>query len=198
MKYQLVNINDGFHKGWLKVKFFDQSIKIIPQGLIVFSTQHSDLYLISEGIYKGQKAFIHKKYLAKYSEKFENLELKIDIIKKKIYLRTLEYDVILNQLSMFNNKIMLLIPDYPHERIPSYYTNEKLGGSKFAETWFNLSNSNNQFIKTDKYFHFGNYSNGCITFPYTKQPQASKWNHIYQTLIKNRVMPGVCATIKFI
>jgi hypothetical protein len=171
---------------------------MIPQGIIVFSTDDSDLYLISEGIYKGQKVFIQKKYLEEYSENFENLELKIDILKKKIYLGKLESDVILSQPRRYKNEILVLIPDYPHEKLPSHYTNEKVGGSKFAETWFNLTDNISSIVKTDEYFHFGKYSNGCITFPYTKQPQASQWNHIYKTLIKNRVEPGVCATIKLI
>ncbi len=195
MRYQLANIGDGFHKGWLKIKFLDRSERLVPQGLIVTSTDEADIYLLFEGVYKGQKAFIQKKYLTGFLEKFKKLELKIDTSKNKIYLNDLNFDIILNRLNDFSDEMLVLVPDYPHQKIPLDYTLEKVGGSRFAETWFKLIDNDGLFRSTEKYFHFGKYSNGCVTFPYTRQLQASPWNQIYEILIKNRTMNGVCATM---
>lgn len=201
MKYQLTNTNDGFHKGWLTINLLDQSKILVPQGLVVSSIDDSgdtNIYLLSEGMYKGQKSYIQKKYLKEFTEKFEELEIIIHKNESKMYLKDFEFDVVLSDGSEIKNNLLVLVPDFPHKKIPYLYTNEKKSGSKFAETWFNLMIDDGMLRRTNNYFHFGKFSNGCITFVHKDQAQASQWNIVYDLLVKNRIKMGVCASIKVI
>lgn len=78
----------------------------------------------------------------------------------------------------------LQIPSRPIKKVLNAdYFDERIGGSRFAQTWFRLIPTKS--ILEDAFLHYGSFSKGCITVLNNKK--LSVWNRIYLTLIQSRL-----------
>ena len=83
---------------------------------------------------------------------------------------------------------IILIPAFKQStKVSPDYINEKLGGSRFSETWFQFVPSHDQnMYSSESYIHFGKFSKGCITYLFRSNTK-SDWETLYMKLITSRL-----------
>jgi len=207
MKHFLDKVRDSSQSGWLKVARIDGGEISIPYGILaqkLSSDSRGETYRILEGIYED--AIINTPLIKEGSSYFSALKnkpiAKINLLlhksKKRLEIDKQIYLVIFDN-SIEEGNYSLLIPDYPHPSMSiKQYSNESEGGSRFASTWFKFVKKENSMFQSISYLHFGTYSEGCLTFPYTKKKSASDWSNLALRLSRSRIKSGVSSTMKVI
>lgn len=199
-KYYLDKVRDGSQKGWLKVSLIDNREIIIPYGIIVEqlgSDERVATYKVLEGIYHNALILVPKSNYSLFSPYLElpTFTVEINLLAKQLRVNNKNYPVIVDNLfrpGAYN----IHLPDYPHkETFIRKYQNEASGGSRFASTWFKLVSQEETLFNSSTYFHFGTYSQGCITFPYRQKLGRSYWNDIVMSLSRTRIKNSVCCQL---
>lgn len=204
-KHYLDKVRDGYNKGWLKIKLFNNSEAFLPYGLLVEKidfTNQSEVVKIFEGVYEG--AIVTVPFL-KDNESFFSLLTKhktgsiiLDTKDKHLVLNEKVFPVIFDDSIKIGN-YFLYSPDFPHKHVAtSKYQNEAKGGSRFASTWFKLVKDEDSLFQSNSYLHFGTYSEGCITFPFWEKNRASNWNELVLALSLSRLKNGVCSKLQIV
>lgn len=86
----------------------------------------------------------------------------------------------------------LQMPIRPIKKIlNSDYFDERIGGSRFVQTWFRLILT--EGILEDTFLHYGSFSKGCITVLNNKE--LSVWNKIYLALTQSRLNDMYVSTL---
>ncbi len=186
-KFYVVNALDAFNKGWLSVNLNRGDSVVIPCGTSL--ELNGDTYTITNGFYKGES--LRSNYQSFHFLNSLKSELpKVKVINK-IYLnqrnRTITtnlgitYSLVDSFLPIFQKGTYTIeCPKYPHiKKTKRAYLNEKLEGSRFAETWFEITHP---FLKEGYYLHLGRVSEGCLTVSIKN----NTWNKIYTGLIFNQ------------
>lgn len=190
MKYTIKNVLDKTCRGWVNARIngavqnlcYNTAVELIERR------EGFEEVLVLEGPFKGMTARIpYKKKSRSYVLSY------LEIGGKKLNSFTLRYNIEDRELSllglkvktMHNKKIpagkyFLLIPRYPHNKSKKYI-DETNGGSRFAETWFQIESLNGAL--TDHFIHFGSISEGCITITDT----GLVWTKVYLTLMNHRI-----------
>lgn len=187
------------HKGWLMAKIEGKDT-LLHYGLrlkILDANKSYQKILILEGRYEGLVAeipyFIKDKtgyvsYIDELKDKYKPLTLKYDFKRSVIIIDRLgEFSAILFGGFKPGETTYLELPDFPHtDKLPKEYTDESIGGSRFAETWFRIISSNK--ILVDSYLHFGRVSKGCLTIEYERRlNNMNIWSDIYFHLMSHRI-----------
>lgn len=206
-KHILDKVRDSSQSGWLKVARTDGGEISIPYGIRaqkLASDSRGETFQILEGIYEG--AVINVPLIKEGVSYFSALKnrpiAKINLLlhksKKRLEIDKQIYLVIFDN-SIEEGEYSLLMPDYPHPSVSiKQYSNESEGGSRFACTWFKFVKKESSMFQSTSYLHFGTYSEGCITFPYTKTKSFSGWSNLALRLSRSRVKSGVSSTMKVV
>lgn len=193
---QVDNVLDKSSKGWLKV-----NVRGYGKAYLCYKTKikiknnknEKKQFEVLDGIFRGQEiSFYNKKDLSclqpikKTTSKPSSLY--IDLAKSTLTINGLgSFKIVIEKKDIFPGKYEVLIPSNPHFKKTSInYIQEESGGSRFAETWFELLPT---FKKREgQFLHFGIYSEGCITLPFEKKQNAgANWTAIYLKIIGSRI-----------
>jgi len=187
--YKLDNLLDQFNKGWIKVTTNDGRLINLPYSTQV--TRSKNLFKVVDGFHKNIKFGLSDKqiglYIRKQTTSMSKINLTLHLSSKILEVPKVgRFKILFEKEKIQLGTYKLLIPFYPHDKNPKIHSDEKSGGSRFASTWFQLSNP--KFVLKDTFLHLGTYSEGCLTFPYTKNGNSGKnWYKLYFTLINSRV-----------
>lgn len=197
MQYCISNVLDKYLKGWLAVQLIDGTdIKLCYNTIIQpeFSGYSSPTFRICEGVFDSCDAKFKNKddyYKIKSTKINKGAELTLSLRENKLEIRGLGvFTVILGSIPLSLGNYDVMLPAYIHYKTPKLYLNEEVGGSRFSETWFELRSHIN--TKRGYFLHFGRYSEGCITVPFTKDSNSGfVWNKIYYFLLNARLKYSV-------
>ena len=188
------DVLDSQHAGWLEGKTSDEIIIPLCYGTAVTlldEGKKSQTIRVDEGDHEGAILTIPYKYQG--SNAIVSF-LSKNLIKHKtsLILDTKRKLLNIKNVGSFSTQIspkikhgdyFLQIPARPiRKTFNKDYFDEKIGGSRFVETWFRLVPKSG--ILEDVFLHYGSYSDGCITVLNNKK--FSVWNKIYLELLKSR------------
>jgi hypothetical protein len=187
--YKLDNLLDLHNKGWIRVNTKDGRLIDLPYSTQITKLKNS--FNIIDGFYKNTEIELSSKQVGLYVRKQTTQASKIGIALHSS-IKTLEipkigkFQILFEKDKIPLGRYKILIPFYPHDKNPKIHSNEEHGGSRFASTWFQLTNS--KFVLKDTFLHLGTYSEGCLTIPYVKGKNSGKnWNKLYFALINSRI-----------
>lgn len=190
MKYAINNLLDKTHRGWVDVDIDGVKRNICYNTTVILLEQKDEFELVEilDGPFIGKIAKVpYKKKSGSYRISYleEDKKYRSDLI--------IEYDLKKKELSCLDFKLMaihsnvipsgkyrLLIPRYPHDK-SRRYTGELDGGTRFAETWFQIESSSH--ISDNLFVHFGSITEGCIT----AVDSGGLWTKMYLHLMNNRM-----------
>lgn len=190
MKYAISNLLDKTHRGWVKVDIDGVKRNICYNTTAILLEQKDEFELVE--ILDG--SFIGKIAKVPYKKKSGNYRISyLEEDKKFRSDLTIGYNLKQKELSFLGFKIKtihnnmipdgiyhLLIPGYPHDKSRKYI-NEPNGGTRFAETWFQIELPHNS--QSEFFVHFGAVTEGCITVTDSGQ----LWTKLYLHLMHNRL-----------
>lgn len=190
MEYTISNLLDKTHKGWVNVDIdgIRQNICYNTTAILLEQKDEFELVEISDGPFIGKIAKVpYKKksggyrisYLEEDKKSRSSLIIRYDLKKKELFFLDFKLMAI-HSNALPIGTYCLLIPRYLHDKSRKY-TSESDGGSRFAETWFQIESSNN--IVNDFFVHFGSVTDGCITVV----DSGKLWTKIYLHLMNNRM-----------
>lgn len=129
--------------------------------------------------YNGKSRDYRISYLEEDKKSRSNLIVRYDLEEKE--LSFLDFKIRTVHSGMLPcGRYRLLIPRYPHDKSRKY-VNESDGGTRFAETWFQIELSNS--ISGRLFIHFGSITEGCVTVV----DSGKLWTKMYLHLMNNRV-----------
>lgn len=196
----LVNVIDSFHRGWVNIDLVGKPQVWLPYGTTFGFIENNSL-MVLDGYYRGY--LLDRKYLdntASFGDEYlltnESIRISYKIGSEVLVFPNNRY-IILAQSEKIDLKEGLYnigLPRFPHTKIcKKDYLNEAIGGSRFAETWFEiiplLGRGGSGF-----FIHSGEISEGCFTVS-IKNNKPRIWNDIYFSLILNRLHHGVVADL---
>lgn len=188
-KYALKNNLNKEHRGWV-----DVVVDGLPQKLCYNTTvkllernKKREVVEILDGWLAGRIAYLA--YMQKRGNEFisyldedlkssNKLVIKYDKFKSVLIFPSFRLNTLYCDFpaGIYN----ILIPRYPHSKSGRYITEED-GGSRFAETWFQVESKERNVGA--RFIHFGRISEGCITVI----GPGGHWNKMYLFLMNNRV-----------
>ena len=202
IKYVGKGVLNGSMCGWLPVKTLTNGQIYIPYALKVNVLKNSSNFQtieICEGVYKGHIGNCEYEFLGNRNISFfqpeciqsKQIDLKLETAKNELFIETIGKT---NNISISENirkgRFKMVIPHVKDiKKLPIEYFDEKHGGSRFSQTWFQFVPENAPSISaTSTFIHFGKYSEGCITFIFEKDKKnGMAWNRLYQKLITARL-----------
>ncbi|MFA6197600.1 MAG: hypothetical protein WC734_00390 [Patescibacteria group bacterium] len=198
------DVLDKYYKGWIDVKLIDGTdVKLCYKTIVdnIERSRSKNRFLIREGKYSQNEAEVLNSFDSRKikTATFNNAaQLKLSRHKQLLNIDGVgSLNVILGKIPIPLGCYHILIPTYPHDKIPKLYLQEELGGSRFAETWFELRSTKS--VNFGYFLHFGKFSEGCVTVPYEKYSQSGiVWNSIYHLLLSSRVKYSVIGTLNVI
>lgn len=197
------DVLDRQHVGWLEGLTEDEILVPLcykTEVILIGENKKGQIIKVNEGGHKGATLTIPYKYrdsdalvsfLSKSSSRNKtslNLNTKTKILNfKKVWFFPVEISP-----NVKHGEYKLQIPIRPIKKIfnPDYF-DEKIGGSRFVETWFRLIPT--EGILEDTFLHYGSFSKGCITVLNNKE--LSVWNKIYLTLTQSRLNDMYVSTL---
>ncbi len=199
----LTNVLNRFNRGWIKVDLIGKDNAWLPYGTSFGKIQKNTLRVL-DGHYRG--------YLL---DTTENKELENCLGDEKLLTNeevNIVYNPSLNKLSLQNKREFSLVkfdldelkaggyqievPRFPHVKLcKRIYLNENDGGSRFAETWFEVVPLHGPRLGV--FIHYGEISSGCITVS-MKENLPKSWDEIYFNLILHRISYKTVATLTVI
>ncbi|KKP66101.1 MAG: hypothetical protein UR68_C0032G0013 [Candidatus Roizmanbacteria bacterium GW2011_GWA2_35_19] len=195
-KFFCINdVLDREHSGWLNGLTEDEiKTPLCYKTKVSLNNKNpnGEIIRVEEGIHKEKILTLPYKY----KDKKTNISyLSTELPASKISLKLFRNKKILfvENVGKFNvevdkkivkGKYNLLIPERPILKIlnPEYFS-EKIGGSRFVETWFRMISEKGK--QEDIFLHYGSYSKGCVTV--LNNRSFSVWNKIYLTLMSCRL-----------
>jgi len=198
------DVLDKVARGWLSINIED-----FGKSEICYSTKVSAVdfpkrteLTILEGVHKNQKANLDNDNMWPGLSRFFNIEgcAKLILNRDTSILRIEGFspiDVIVDKGGINKGKYYLHLPSFQHhKKTPYIYLNETIGGSRFAETWFEFSpvlgRGHGQFM------HFGRFSSGCITVPYRKESSGIIWTNIFLMLLRARLNETIIGELEVV
>lgn len=190
MIYAICNVLDKTEKGWVSA-LVEETRQSICYGTTVNLLQRDDnfeLVKIVDGPFLGKIAKIpykrksknhHISYLGVDKKSRNNLVISYNSKQQELNILDLKLKAIYNGV-LPTGLYSLLIPKYSHFKSKKY-TNELDGGTRFAETWFQIQAQD--FGLAGFFLHFGTITNGCITVV----DSGRKWTKVYLYLMQNRI-----------
>lgn len=130
--------------------------------------------------YRKRLKNFHVSYLEKDKKTHIELVVGYDSKKKELSFSEIKLKIV-NEGVIPVGRYRLLIPKYRHSKSVRYL-DETNGGTRFAETWFQID-LNNAVDQNCFFVHFGTISSGCITVI----DSGKLWTKVYLTLMSNRV-----------
>lgn len=196
----LVGVLNKFDRGWTDINLLSGKRVSLPYGT-TFGFIQDNLLVILDGHHRGdsigltegchfvqslghQQLLTHQPNTIKYDSKNNKLILQ----GEKAYMLISPMRKILP-----TGKYRLELPRFPHKKLcKSIYLDESIGGSRFAETWFEIVPIHGKRINS--FLHYGEISNGCLTVS-MKGNQKNIWTDIYLYLIVNRIQSTFVADL---
>lgn len=197
-KFVVKDVLDAGRKGWLKLNSYEGYDIYLPyttQVRILESNEHFQKIKVLEGEWEGSTVSIPYKhmdtrYTIQYIDKFlfkKGLRLMLDLDKKVLLVEGIgAINVAVDKRFLKKGCYEIRLPHVPVTRIPRKYLYESQGGSRFAESWFQIVPKSD--LAKDIYIHFGTYSKGCITV--LKNQDKSVWTELYLHLLAHRKKLG--------
>lgn len=196
----IINVLNKFDRGWAEVNLLDGGRVLLPYGT-TFGFIQDDLLMVLDGHYKGDSIKLTKEsYLLQslgYQQVLTNnqITIKYNLEDNRIVFQDGNSYVLVRSsqriLSPGNYKLEL--PRFPHRELcKSIYLDESIGGSRFAETWFEIVPAQGKRIGS--FLHYGKISEGCLTISMKENPK-NIWTDIYFSLITNRVQSNFVANL---
>lgn len=188
----LVNVLNKFDRGWTDVNLLSGKKVSLPYGTS-FGFIQDNLLIILDGHHRGDSIKLaegcHLIQLLGYKQLLTHqpITIKYDSKNNKlIFQGDRVYTLIRPMRKILSvGKYRLELPRFPHKRLcKSVYLDESIGGSRFAETWFEIVPVYGKRVSS--FLHYGEISDGCLTVS-MKGNQKNIWTDIYLALIVNRL-----------
>lgn len=190
MKYAISDLLDKTRRGWVNIDIDGVRRSVCYNTTITLLGQEDyfELVKILDGPfigkiakvpYKGKSRDYRISYLEEDKKSRGDLTVKYDLKKKELSFLDFKIKTVHDGM-LPCGRYRLLIPRYPHNKSRKY-VNELAGGTRFAETWFQIELSNNIFGRL--FVHFGSMTEGCVTVV----DSGKLWTKMYLYLMSNRM-----------
>lgn len=185
----LTEVLDSQNKGWLVVQNIYGKDFSLPYLSQVKENKSGDFYITTgpniNNILEGKKfRNLYSKYFSSYADVVSN---NFDKVILSISHRTITVGGLVVKIEFLENSFtkgeyFILHPIKTLKNINKKYFDEKIGGSRFAETWFPVISDKEKYPAS--YLHFGTISSGCIVVPYRFSDSSDPvWSEIFKKLM---------------
>lgn len=198
----ITEVLDMEHKGWVEVEIDNSIFRKLPYSTKVELLEEASKYQrikILDGYYKNHHALlpyqVKKKnstcsYLS--SKLIYNSNLILKLKANTLLIGDIKMKVISDLSNIKKGVYNIKFPILTTKKMDNYFL-EKSGGSRFASTWFPITQADELYI--EKYIHFGTYSHGCVTVKYDPTIIPGPWQLLFITLMTSRKSNNVLASL---
>ena len=201
--FSLTNVLNKFDRGWAEIDLLGGERVVLPYGTTFGFIQENTLMILG-GHHKGEFVDLSKKdRLFQLLSGCQIIESNLVAVKCILGNNQLIFpDGKTYTLAKSSKKMLpigmykLEVPRAPHYKLcKKVYLDESIGGSRFAETWFEIVPERGERLRT--FMHYGEVSDGCLTVSMQGNLRGA-WTDIYFSLILNRIEPNFVASLMIV